>query len=156
MNTKEAAEKWDVSESTVKKYCQEGMVPFAEKDGRKWLIPDHAEKPLFTRHRAVQFMSYIDDCHEGGNPNLMRAGFTVEYINKAYFYLYDMGFITLPGRGRTLAEMLKNVRLTSKGKALIRDELTAMEKSHKTKIDGHLKFSLHHLIEAQFGFEKEL
>ena len=101
-------------------------------------------------------MSYIDVCHEGGNPNLLRAGFTVEDINKAYFYLYDMGFIMLPGRGRTLAEMLKNVRLTPRGKDLILSELTAAEKSHKTKIDGQLKFTLHHLIEAQIGFEKEL
>ena len=38
----------------------------------------------------------------------------------------------------------------------ILSEIAAMEKSSKTKIDGHLKFTLHHLIEAQIGFEKEL
>ena len=32
MNTSEAAKKWKCSVGTVRKYCNEGMIPPAEKD----------------------------------------------------------------------------------------------------------------------------
>lgn len=155
MNIKEASKKWNVSETTVKNYCQEGMVLFAEKIGRKWNIPDKAEKPLFTRHRAVQFMSYIAVYREGGNPNLQRAGFSPSDIINAYTYLSDAGFTTPLGTGKTLEDKLKNVQITVMGKGLIEGELTAREKPGKTKLDGYIKLSLLKIIEAQVGLEKE-
>ncbi len=40
-----AAQKWDLSERSVRNYCQLGRVPGAVLDRGEWLIPDDAEKP---------------------------------------------------------------------------------------------------------------
>ena len=59
MNTSEAARKWKCSAGTVRKYCNEGMIPPAEKSTRfpwGWNVPDEACKPPVTRHKAVVIM----------------------------------------------------------------------------------------------------
>ncbi len=40
-----AANKWNISERSVRNYCQLGRVPGAVIDKGMWLIPDNAEKP---------------------------------------------------------------------------------------------------------------
>ena len=40
-----AAKKWNVSERSVRNYCQSGRVPGAVIDKGVWLIPDNAKKP---------------------------------------------------------------------------------------------------------------
>ena len=154
MNVKEAAKKWNVSESTVKNYCQDGMLPFAYKEGRKWLIPDEAEKPLLTRHKAVIYMAYILVYNDGGNPNLEKVGSKWNESIEAYTYLVDVGFISKLSNGKTLAEKLKNVNITVLGKGLIEGEL-ADEKIGKIKINAGLKIRLLKFLEAEIGFEKE-
>ena len=44
-----AAKKWNVSERSVRNYCQNGRVPGALQDKAAWLIPDDAEKPARNR-----------------------------------------------------------------------------------------------------------
>ena len=41
-----AAKKWNISERSVRNYCQNGRVPGALQDKAAWLIPDDAEKPV--------------------------------------------------------------------------------------------------------------
>lgn len=41
-----AAKKWNISERSVRNYCQNGRVPGAIQDKSAWLIPDDAEKPV--------------------------------------------------------------------------------------------------------------
>lgn len=41
-----AAKKWNISERSVRNYCQNGRVPGAVQDKSAWLIPDDAEKPV--------------------------------------------------------------------------------------------------------------
>jgi len=47
MGTAAAAEKWKCEQSTVSKWCREGLVKGAEHDskGRPWRIPADAECP---------------------------------------------------------------------------------------------------------------
>jgi Fic family protein len=40
-----AAKKWNISERSVRNYCQNGRVPGAVQDKSAWLIPDYAQKP---------------------------------------------------------------------------------------------------------------
>ena len=49
MTVKEAAKRWDVSERRIGILCQEGRIPGAYKEGRRWFIPDDAEKPVDQR-----------------------------------------------------------------------------------------------------------
>ena len=51
MTVKEAAKRWDVSERRIGILCQEGRIPGAYKEGRRWLIPDDAEKPVDQRRK---------------------------------------------------------------------------------------------------------
>lgn len=49
MGTKEAAEKWGCTQSTVSKWCREGkicLVVKPEKKGGRWQIPVNAECPV--------------------------------------------------------------------------------------------------------------
>ena len=47
MGTKEAAEKWNVSQQTVQKWCREKKIPGVTQDqpGSPWHIPMDAQKP---------------------------------------------------------------------------------------------------------------
>lgn len=47
MGTKEASEKWNVSQNTVSKWCREKKIPNAEQDakGSPWRIPINAQRP---------------------------------------------------------------------------------------------------------------
>ncbi len=47
MGTKEAAEKWNVSQQTVQKWCREKKIPGVTQDkpGSPWHIPKDAQKP---------------------------------------------------------------------------------------------------------------
>lgn len=52
MGTKEAAEKWGYTQSTVARWCRQGkiyLVMKPEKRGGKWLIPVNAECPKIER-----------------------------------------------------------------------------------------------------------
>ena len=48
LSVKEAAKKWGYSESTVRKWCQQGLIKVtcvAEKKDGHWQIPDNAPCP---------------------------------------------------------------------------------------------------------------
>ena len=39
LNVKETAEKWKISERSVRNYCSHGKIPGAIIDGKSWKIP---------------------------------------------------------------------------------------------------------------------
>lgn len=41
----QAAEKWGISERSVRNYCAQGRIPGAVLKGKTWQLPAHAEKP---------------------------------------------------------------------------------------------------------------
>lgn len=49
MNVKAAAEKWSLSERSVRNYCSEGKIPGAILEGKTWKIPMLAVKPARKR-----------------------------------------------------------------------------------------------------------
>ena len=53
MTTKEASEKWGVSERRINTFCKEGRIPGAYKDkenkNKQWMIPADAVKPADKR-----------------------------------------------------------------------------------------------------------
>lgn len=44
-NTKEMSLIWNISERSVRDYCNKGKIPGAILDGKTWKIPENAEKP---------------------------------------------------------------------------------------------------------------
>ncbi|MGN0961635.1 MAG: helix-turn-helix domain-containing protein, partial [Christensenellales bacterium] len=45
LTVSEIAKKWNISERSVRNYCQQGRVKGAELKGKTWIIPEDAEKP---------------------------------------------------------------------------------------------------------------
>ena len=45
ISASQAAEKWGVSERSIRNYCQQGRIVGAVLDGHSWLIPESAVKP---------------------------------------------------------------------------------------------------------------
>ena len=44
LNVKETAEKWKISERSVRNYCSHGKIPGALIDGKSWKIPKNSER----------------------------------------------------------------------------------------------------------------
>lgn len=49
ITTKEASEKWDISERRINVLCKEGRIPGAYKENKRWIIPADAVKPADKR-----------------------------------------------------------------------------------------------------------
>lgn len=45
LTVRETAEKWNISIRMVQQFCMQGRIPGAQKFGKSWAIPAHAEKP---------------------------------------------------------------------------------------------------------------
>lgn len=45
LTASQIAKKWNISERSVRNYCQQGGVKGAELKGKTWIIPEDAEKP---------------------------------------------------------------------------------------------------------------
>ncbi len=51
LTASEIAKKWNISERSVRNYCQQGRVKGAELKGKTWIIPEDAEKPERVEHK---------------------------------------------------------------------------------------------------------
>ena len=49
ISTKEAADKWAISERRVQKLCEDNRIPGAVRFVRVWAIPNNAKKPMDAR-----------------------------------------------------------------------------------------------------------
>lgn len=49
MTTRDAAEKWGLTNRMVQHYCKEGKIIGAEKMGKMWLLPKNTNKPVDKR-----------------------------------------------------------------------------------------------------------
>ncbi len=52
MTTKQAAEKWCVSERRIQQYCESGHLDGVIRPGREWLIPIDTPKPIDKRFNS--------------------------------------------------------------------------------------------------------
>ena len=56
ISVKEAAMRWELAERTVRGLCIGGKIPGAIKNGRSWLIPAGAEKPVGNRIKTGAYV----------------------------------------------------------------------------------------------------
>ena len=54
MSSKQAAEKWEITDRQVQSLCLQGKIKDATKLGREWLIPKDAPKPIDGRTKAAK------------------------------------------------------------------------------------------------------
>ena len=55
MTVKEAAKEWGITDRQVSGMCLAGRIQGAVKDGRNWLIPSNAEKPVDQRIKSGNY-----------------------------------------------------------------------------------------------------
>jgi hypothetical protein len=53
ISTKEAAEKWGISERRVQKLCEDNRIPGVIRFSRVWAIPKDTEKPADGRQKNL-------------------------------------------------------------------------------------------------------
>jgi len=89
MTTKQAADKWGLSDRRVRVLCGEGRISGAIREGRGWIIPADAVKPADGRFKSSESLlnmidrkkAELDTCRpltEGEVARLMEE-FTVEF-----------------------------------------------------------------------------
>ena len=54
MTTKQAAEKWGISDRRVRTLCVNGQIDGAWREGKLWFVPDNAQKPADGRIRGKE------------------------------------------------------------------------------------------------------
>ena len=54
MTTKQAAEKWGISDRRVRTLCVNGQIDGAWREGKLWFVPDNATKPVDGRFRTKE------------------------------------------------------------------------------------------------------
>lgn len=59
LSVAEIAEKWNISERSVRNYCAKGRVPDAFLDGKTWKIPENAQKPERS-NKKKQLITLLD------------------------------------------------------------------------------------------------
>ena len=52
ISTKDASEKWGISERRIQKLCEQERIPGVFRFGRSWAIPKDAQKPEDGRRKA--------------------------------------------------------------------------------------------------------
>ena len=60
LTVKEIAAQWEVSVTSVSRYCAEEKIPGAKKEKGKWLIPSDAQKPADARKKTVVFFTELE------------------------------------------------------------------------------------------------
>ena len=60
LSVAEIAERWGVSERTVRNYCAAGKIPGAFLTGKTWNVPDNAQRPKRANQKADVPQTLLD------------------------------------------------------------------------------------------------
>lgn len=60
LSVAKTAEKWGISQRSVRNYCSKGRIPGAFLTGKTWNIPADAEKPSRTKNREASPVTLLD------------------------------------------------------------------------------------------------
>lgn len=110
--SEQIAVEWGLSKNTINEMCSKGKIPGVVKEGRRWLIPDGAVKPV---DRRVSSGKYLKKKAAGkkslpiGISDYVRAQSEYYYVDKTLLikdFLDQKPLVSLftrPGRfGKTL------------------------------------------------------
>lgn len=60
LTSKEISKIWKISDRSVRNYCQQGRVPGSFLDGKIWMIPEEASKPIRQIRHIVKERTLLD------------------------------------------------------------------------------------------------
>ena len=125
ITVKEAAKKWGVNERRVRLLCQENRIEGMQKNGKSYLIPDNAPKPLDRRgktgpikiesNKRINFATYRKEYpNEEGYFGPYGGSFVDEKTKKTFAEIYN-GYLTICKSARFIAE-LRQIRHDFQGR----------------------------------------
>lgn len=140
MNVSEASQKWECSESTIRRYCNTGIIPTAYKSEtwpHGWIIPDNCSKPPMPRHSLCFLLDAIICAVEGATIDVDAWGFGKEKTVKGYNYLIAFQFMTPINTDQLESELRKAV-VTKRGEELIKRENKENNKTYRAYVKGKI------------------
>ncbi|MDO4492441.1 MAG: helix-turn-helix domain-containing protein [Clostridia bacterium] len=143
MTTKEAAEKFGISNKTVSKLCSENKIHGVEKINGKYRIPDETEM-IITDDAAKAFLIQVLKLKNNPDITLPVAGYETEEKKKVWYgYLLNQGLIGECALCADAGQWMQGMSLTDKGLETILGKKNAwMQLQAVLKVSGSLNIGI--------------
>ncbi len=127
MSTKQAAEKWGISDRRIRVLCFEGKIPGAYQEGRGWKIPQDAVKPADGRYKSTESLLDMIDRKkkELDNRRPLTEG-EVERLGEQFIVEYTYNSNAIEGNTLTLRETDMVLRGLTIGQKPLKDHMEAV------------------------------
>ena len=134
MTTREAGERWGISERRVRTLCAEGKIPGAYQEGRIWKIPLQAEKPADGRFKLREsLLEQIDRKKKELDGRRPLTEGEVERLNEEFTVEYTYNSNAIEGNMLTLRETDLVLRGLTIDRKPLKDHMEAV--GHKEAFD---------------------
>lgn len=134
MTTKQASEKWGISDRRIRILCAEGKIEGAELMGKIWYIPDNATKPADGRIKKTDsYLSKIEELKKVLDSKRPLTEGELERINEEFVVEYTYNSNAIEGNTLTLRETELVLRGLTIDKKPLKDHMEAV--GHKEAFD---------------------
>lgn len=134
MTTREAGEKWGISDRRVRTLCAEGKIPGAYQEGRIWKIPFQAEKPADRRFKSREsLLEQIDRKKKELDGRRPLTEGELERLNEEFTVEYTYNSNAIEGNTLTLRETDLVLRGLTIDRKPLKDHMEAV--GHKEAFD---------------------
>jgi excisionase family DNA binding protein len=139
MSTKQAAEKWGISDRRIRVLCSEGKIPGAYQEGRGWKIPQDAVKPADGRYKSTEsLLDMIDRKKKELDSRRPLTEGEVERLGEQFIVEYTYNSNAIEGNTLTLREtdmVLKGLTIDQKP---LKDHMEAVGHKEAFEFVGEL------------------
>lgn len=134
LTTKQAAEKWDISDRRVRILCSEGKIPDVIRKGRSWMIPSDAGKPEDGRYKSAEnLLESIDRKKAELDSRRPLTEGELERLTEEFVVEYTYNSNAIEGNTLTLQETDLVLRGLTVDKKPLKDHMEAV--GHKEAFD---------------------
>ncbi len=134
LTTKQAAEKWNISDRRVRILCSEGKIPGVIREGRSWMIPSDAGKPEDGRYKSAEnLLESIDRKKAELDSRRPLTEGEMERLTEEFVVEYTYNSNAIEGNTLTLQETDLVLRGLTVDKKPLKDHMEAV--GHKEAFD---------------------
>ncbi len=133
IGTKEAAERWGISERRIRVLCRNGKIDGAVLEGKTWRIPNDAKKPADGRESAAGVLSTIAELKQELDSLRPFTPGEVKALNDQFAVEYTYNSNAIEGNTLTLRETDLVLRGLTIDKKPLKDHLDIV--GHKEAFD---------------------
>lgn len=127
LTTKQASEKWGISDRRVRTLCSQGKIDGARREGKFWFIPDFAPKPSdgrFKREEALSEQIFAKKAELDARRPLTEG--ELERLNREFAIEYTYNSNAIEGNTLTLRETDLVLRGLTIDRKPLKDHLEAV------------------------------